>query len=596
MVGPLDDVEVVLHDDHRVPPVPQVLEDAQQPLRVPRVEPHARLVQHEERVHERRPEGRGQVHPLELPAGEGPRRPVQGQVLQADLAQVAQPRPHLPQQHPAHRLRRRREPHLLEELPGRRHGHPRHLRQGPPAHPHEQGLGPKPPAAAVAAAVVGAVAGEEDPHVHLVGLRLEPLEPAAHAVPLPALPLDDEGPRLLRQVPPRRVHVDAVLAADLRQVLPLPVRGGGGPGPDGALPQGLRRIGDHEIEVEADDAAEAAAGRAGADGRVEGEEVGRRGAGGEVAGGAVQFPGEPQRRAPLGVEGGAAAAEAVGGLHGIEDAAPLRAAGLQAIHDDLRGRVAGARLGDEAGLGGVPGEEEAGEAEGAEPLEPVLPGEVAAHGEGKGEQRRGARGERVEGAGDGGGLVHGDRLPAAGAVDDAGPGPEELQVVLDLRHRADGGAGRAHGVALLDGDGGGDAVHEVHVGAVHALEELAGVGGEGLDVAALPLGVEGVEDEGGLPRPAHAGDDGEPVAGDVHVDAAEVVLSGAADADGAVVRGEGEVGERRGGGGAAAGHRTILRREWAGAEGRSVPRVNHGGEGGPRRWYPRSRYSTGRRP
>ena len=38
----------------------------------------------------------------------------------------------------------------------------------------------------------------------------------------------------------------------------------------------------------------------------------------------------------------------------------------------------------------------------------------------------------------------------------------------------------------------------VDVGFFHLTEELAGVGGEGLDVAALALGVDGVERERGF--------------------------------------------------------------------------------------------------
>ena len=53
---------------------------------------------------------------------------------------------------------------------------------------------------------------------------------------------------------------------------------------------------------------------------------------------------------------------------------------------------------------------------------------------------------------------------------------------------------------------------------VHAVEELADVGGEGFDVAALALGVEGVEGEGGFPGAGGAGDDGEFSDGDLEVE------------------------------------------------------------------------------
>ena len=77
---------------------------------------------------------------------------------------------------------------------------------------------------------------------------------------------------------------------------------------------------------------------------------------------------------------------------------------------------------------------------------------------------------------------------------------EQLEVVVQLRHRADGGARGAHRVGLVDGDGRRDAVDAVDLRLVHAVEELARVGREGLDVAALALGVERVEGQRGLAR------------------------------------------------------------------------------------------------
>ncbi len=77
----------------------------------------------------------------------------------------------------------------------------------------------------------------------------------------------------------------------------------------------------------------------------------------------------------------------------------------------------------------------------------------------------------------------------------------------------------------------------VDVGLFDALEELAGVGGEGFDVAALAFGVDGVEGERGFARARDAADDGEGVVGNVDVDALEVVGAGAADCD-LVVHGE----------------------------------------------------------
>ena len=96
-----------------------------------------------------------------------------------------------------------------------------------------------------------------------------------------------------------------------------------------------------------------------------------------------------------------------------------------------------------------------------------------------------------------------DARAAVGAKGAAHAGEQQAQKVVALGGGGDGGAGIAGGVFLADGDGRRDAVDLVDVGLFHALQELAGVGGERFDVAALALGVDGVEGERGF---AGAGD------------------------------------------------------------------------------------------
>ncbi len=121
---------------------------------------------------------------------------------------------------------------------------------------------------------------------------------------------------------------------------------------------------------------------------------------------------------------------------------------------------------------------------------------------------------------------------AAAAADQAGgAGVEQLEVVVELGHRADRGARRAHGVGLVDRDRRGDAVDAVDLRLVHAVEELARVRGKGLDVAALALGVDRVEGERGLAAAAHARDDDELAERKAQVEALQVVLAGAFDDD-----------------------------------------------------------------
>jgi hypothetical protein len=63
---------------------------------------------------------------------------------------------------------------------------------------------------------------------------------------------------------------------------------------------------------------------------------------------------------------------------------------------------------------------------------------------------------------------------------------QQLQVVVQLGHRADRAARAAHRVGLVDRDRRRHAVDAVDRRPVHAIEELARVRAERLDVAALP--------------------------------------------------------------------------------------------------------------
>ncbi len=122
------------------------------------------------------------------------------------------------------------------------------------------------------------------------------------------------------------------------------------------------------------------------------------------------------------------------------------------------------------------------------------------------------------------------------AGDGAAARVQQAHVVVNFRGGRDGGARVAGLVLLLDGDGRGEAVHEVDVGLLDALKELARVGGERLDVAALAFGVDGVKGERAFAGAGDAADDGHAVVRDVDVDVLEVVGARAADDD-VVVRG-----------------------------------------------------------
>ena len=82
------------------------------------------------------------------------------------------------------------------------------------------------------------------------------------------------------------------------------------------------------------------------------------------------------------------------------------------------------------------------------------------------------------------------------------------------------------GGLLVDRHRRGEALDEVYVGLVDLSEEHTRVGGQRLDVAALTLGKDGVEGEGGLARTGEAGEDDHRVARNSEVYVLKVVFSG----------------------------------------------------------------------
>jgi hypothetical protein len=137
----------------------------------------------------------------------------------------------------------------------------------------------------------------------------------------------------------------------------------------------------------------------------------------------------------------------------------------------------------------------------------------------------GQRHDAVDHLGDGLAL---DGQAGGGRIGHADARPEQAHVVVDLGDGADGRARVAAGGLLLDGDGGRQAVDLVDVRLLHHLEELAGIGRQRLDVAALALGIDRVEGERGFAGARQAGEHHELVARNFEVDVLEVVLARAA--------------------------------------------------------------------
>ena len=309
-VGGEHDLRVVLDDDERVAGIPQLLHHVDDAAHVARMQPDRRLVEHEQRVDERRAERGGEVDPLHFAAGERARLAVEGEVAQAHLAEVREAGADLGEQEVRRLVERRGQLERREERPQaldrEQHEVVDRVPLAPELPQHRVGL--EPCTAASGARRVRAVARQQHADVHLVGLGLQPGEEALHAVPLarpglaPAHPIgvavDHPAAVRLVHVAPRDVEREPVLPRHLLEVvlaLAIALRL---PRPDRARAQRLRLVGDHEAVVDADHAAEAAAGLARADRRVEREEARHRLGVVDVALGAVQVAREAPHRAP----------------------------------------------------------------------------------------------------------------------------------------------------------------------------------------------------------------------------------------------------------------------------------------------------------
>ena len=161
--------------------------------------------------------------------------------------------------------------------------------------------------------------------------------------------------------------------------------------------------------------------------------------------------------------------------------------------------------------------------------------EILWDGHRKGQQQRGIAvlaGEYFQRFLNARGRVTPHRPAATLAMQHGGTREQQLQMIVELGHGADGGARGSHRVGLIDGYRRRNSFDTVDQRLVHPVQELPRVGGEGFDVAALALGVQRVEYQRGLAGAAHSGHDDQLVERKIEVEAFEIVLAGAADADG----------------------------------------------------------------
>jgi len=137
--------------------------------------------------------------------------------------------------------------------------------------------------------------------------------------------------------------------------------------------------------------------------------------------------------------------------------------------------------------------------------------------------------------------LRGERQVVVGAVGCASTGIQQAQVVVDLGHRAHGGARVVAGGLLLDGNRGRKAFDQVDIGLVQPPQKLPRIGRQALHIAPLALGIQRIERQAGLARARQPRDHHQLIAGDVEVDVLEVVRARPPDADALFAQDAGEV-------------------------------------------------------
>ncbi len=552
MVGRQHRPLVVLDDDHRVAEVAQPLQRRDQPLVVALVEPDRGLVEDVQHPHERRADLRGKPDPLRLAARERGRGPLERQVADPDVVEEAQPLVDLAQDQARDLALRLRQLEPVEPLDRPARGHPRELVDAEPAHPDGERLGPQPRALALGAGAQRHVLLDLLARPVRVRLAIAPLEvrddalegrgvraPPSVAVAvrdvdaLAVRAVQEAVPHVVRQVLPGGVAVDLPLVRDRLRHLLVVARGARRPGQDRPLVERQRRVRDDQLRVDLHLRAEPRAARAGPVRGVEREhprlELRHR---------------RPavQAHEALGVGGDRA------GLHRLDVHDPLSARDgrLDRVREPLaqivphhepvdhdRDVVLVLLVEDDVLLepAQLAVHLHAREALGAQLLEElaVLP-LAPAHGRREHHELR-ALLEHHHLVDDLLGRLGLDRPAAVVAVRMPHPRPEQAQVVVDLGDRPHGRARVARGRLLVDRDRRREPLDRVDVRLVHLPEELAGVGGQRLDVAALTLGVDRVEREARLARARQSGDDDERVARQPQVEILEVVLASTGDDD-----------------------------------------------------------------
>ena len=96
-------------------------------------------------------------------------------------------------------------------------------------------------------------------------------------------------------------------------------------------------------------------------------------------------------------------------------------------------------------------------------------------------------------------LLRFDGLACGGTKGRTSAGKKQPHIIINLSHRAHGRARIFRRCLLLNRNGRAEAADMINVRFFHHIKELAGIGAEAFDIAALPFGIDRIKGKRGFP-------------------------------------------------------------------------------------------------
>src|SRR5215469_8384587 len=259
----LNGVWIMLYDENGVAQVAQRFQNVNEALRVARMKADGRLVEDVERAHQMRTERCRQLDALRFSAGKSGSEAVEREIVQADFIEKLQARANLFQNLVSDFYLR------FGKLQSRKEGSRffdrelANLGDGFSCYAYSAGFGAQTRSAAFGTRCVTTIAAQENAHVELIFLALQPLKKSFYTLVVVFGIAFEYQPSLLdAKLSPGNVGWNPALAGPRLQILKKPLVARLGPWLDGSFFDGLPRIGNHEIQIEIDSIAKALAARA----------------------------------------------------------------------------------------------------------------------------------------------------------------------------------------------------------------------------------------------------------------------------------------------------------------------------------------------